>query len=108
MGSYSIDFKPSVEKDLRSLPKTLVSRVMERIDRLKTDPFPRQAVKLSGTERFYRIRVGDYRIVYEVDTRARQITIYYVLTAARHTAPCEGRPASAMYGWRTCVSCSRM
>ncbi len=73
MGSYSIDFKPSVEKDLRHLSRTLVSRVMERIEKLKTDPFPRETVKLSGTERLYRIRVGDYRIVYEVDTRAKQI-----------------------------------
>jgi len=78
MGSYSISFKPSVEKDLRPLSKTLVSRVMKRIERLRTDPFPRQAIKLSGTERLYRIRVGDYWIVYEVDTQAREVTIHYV------------------------------
>jgi len=78
MGSYSINFKPSVEKDLRPLSKKLVSRVMKRIERLKTDPFPRQAIKLLGTERLYRIRVGDYRIVYEVDTQAKEITIHYV------------------------------
>lgn len=78
MGSYNINFKPSVEKDLRPLSKTLVARVMERIERLKTDPFPRQAIKLSGTERLYRIRVGDYRIVYEANTQAKQVTIHYV------------------------------
>jgi len=78
MDSYSISFKPSVEKDLRPLSKTLVARVMERIERLKTDPFPHQAIKLSGTERLYRIRVGDYRTVYEVDTQAKQIMIHYV------------------------------
>lgn len=78
MDSYNVNFKPSVEKDLRSLSRTLVSRVMERIERLKTDPFPRQAIKLSGTERLYRVRVGDYRIVYEVDIQAEQITIHYV------------------------------
>jgi mRNA interferase RelE/StbE len=78
MDSYNINFKPSVEKDLQPLSQTLVTRVMERIERLKTDPFPRQAIKLSGTERLYRIRVGDYRIVYEVDTQAKQIMIHYV------------------------------
>jgi mRNA interferase RelE/StbE len=78
VNSYNVNFKPSVEKDLRPLSKALVSRVMERIERLKTDPFPRQAIKLSGTERLYRIRVGDYRIVYEVDTQAKQVTIHYV------------------------------
>ena len=78
MGSYEVIFKPSVEKDLRSLSRVLVSRVMQRVERLRTDPFPRQAAKLSGTERLYRVRVGDYRIVYEVDTQTRQITIHYV------------------------------
>lgn len=78
MGSYSINFKPSVEKDSQPLSKTLVSRLMKPIEGLRTDPFPRQAVKLSGTERLYRIRVGDYRIVYEFDTRAKQIAIHYV------------------------------
>ena len=78
MASYNITFKPSVEKDLRPLPKSVVARVMERIEKLKDEPFPQQVVKLSGTERLYRIRVGDYRIVYEVDTEAKQITIHYV------------------------------
>ena len=75
MDSYSVNFKPSVQKDLRPLPEALVARVMEPIEGLKTDPFPRQAIKLSGTERLYRLRVGDYRIVYEVDTQAQQIMI---------------------------------
>ena len=78
MASYSVALKPSVEKDLRSLSKSLVARVMERIESLKTDPFPRQAIKLSGTERLYRIRLGDYHIVYEVDTKARQVLIHHV------------------------------
>ena len=78
MGSYNIKFKPSVHKDLRRLPKAIVSRVVKRIEDLESEPFPHQSVKLSGTERLYRIRVGDYRIVYEVDTQVRQITIHYI------------------------------
>ena len=78
MTSYNVSFKPSVEKDLRPLSKSVVARVIEQIERLRTDPFPRQAIKLSGAERLYRIRVGDYRIVYEVDIKARQVMIHYV------------------------------
>ncbi len=78
MDSYSVRLKPSVEKDLRPLTQPLVSRLLKRIDSLKSDPFPHGASKLSGAERFYRIRVGDYRIVYEVDTEAKQVTIHYV------------------------------
>lgn len=78
MDSYSINFKPSVEKDLRRLPKALVARVMKRIEGLASEPFPRRAVRLSATERLYRIRVGDYRIVYEVDVQARLVTVHYI------------------------------
>ena len=99
MDSYNINFKPSVEKDLRPLSKTLLARVMERIERLKTDPFPRQAIKLSGTERLYRIRVGDYRIVYEVDTQAKQIMIHLSVIAARYIARCESQPVGKICGY---------
>jgi len=51
---------------------------MKRIGKLETDPLPRQAVKLSGTEQLYRVRVGDYRIIYDVDTQDKLVTIHYV------------------------------
>jgi len=78
MPSYNVSFKPSVVKDLRHLPKPVVARVIESIESLKTDPFPRQAIKLSGAERLYRIRMGEYRIVYEIDIRAKQLIVHYV------------------------------
>ena len=78
MASYSILFKPSVEKDFRRLSKESVPRLTQKIEDLKVDPFPHQSEKLSGAERLYRIRVGDYRVIYEVDTHLKQITIQYV------------------------------
>jgi mRNA interferase RelE/StbE len=78
VAAYSLRSKPSVEKDLSSLPKSLLTRILVRIEQLASDPFPHQAVKLQGAERLYRLRVGDYRIVYEVDTQTATITIYYV------------------------------
>ncbi|MGH9785147.1 MAG: type II toxin-antitoxin system RelE family toxin [Terriglobia bacterium] len=78
MAAYSLRFKPSVQKDLESIPKPLIARIISRIEQLKGEPFPHQAVKLQGAERLYRLRVGDYRIVYEVDPPALLITIYYV------------------------------
>jgi mRNA interferase RelE/StbE len=78
MASYNIVFKPSVGKDLRSLPKPMVARVLKQIESLRENPFPPQHVKLAGAERLYRIWVGDYRVVYGVDTESRQITIHYV------------------------------
>jgi mRNA interferase RelE/StbE len=51
---------------------------MKRIEKLKDEPSPHGVEKLEGAERLYRIRVGDYRIVYEVDTQAKEIMILYV------------------------------
>ena len=78
MASYNVILKPSVEKDLRALHPTIRARVLERIAQLQGEPLPRQAVKLAGGEQWYRIRVGDYRIVYGVARDAMQITIHYV------------------------------
>lgn len=78
MASYRLSFKPSVEKDLQSIPRPIVSRILDRIGRLPTDPFPPQSAKLQGAERLYRLRVGDYRIVYEVDREAVHIIVHYV------------------------------
>lgn len=78
MATYSVTLKPSVEKDLRSLPKAALVRVMNRIEELGRNPIPRQSVKLTGAERLYRIRVGDYRIIYAVEAEARQVVVYYV------------------------------
>ena len=78
MGSYNVDFKPSVHTDLRRLPRSVVERVMKRIEKLPEDPFPHGVEKLESVERLYRIVVGDYRIIYEVDTQAKRIKILYV------------------------------
>ena len=78
MASYDIILKPSVEKDLRSLPRTARMRVLTRLEQLQDEPIPRQTVKLAGGESWYRVRVGAYRIVYGVNTRARQITVHYI------------------------------
>jgi mRNA interferase RelE/StbE len=78
MASYSIRLQPSVDKDVRHIAARDLCRIFERIESLSSDPFPRGAVKLSGAEGLYRIRVGNYRIVYEVVVSSRQIVIQYV------------------------------
>ena len=78
MASYNLSYRPSVEKDLQSIPRTFITRIIARIERLPSDPFPPQSIKLQGAERLYRLRVGDYRIVYEVDSAAMRIIVQYV------------------------------
>jgi mRNA interferase RelE/StbE len=78
MDSYEIEFQPSVRKDFRKLSPDNASRILPRIEELAQDPFPPQSIKLKGSDRLYRLRVGDYRIVYEVDIDACRISIYHV------------------------------
>ena len=78
MASYKVVPKPSVEKDLRSLPKSVIGRVMKSLELLAADPFPRNALKLEGGEHMYRLRVGDYRVVYGVELKAKVVTVHYV------------------------------
>ncbi len=78
MGSFNVRFKPSVQKDLRNLPKGIVSRVMSRIESLTENPFPPGFAKLASSEKMYRVRIGAYRVVYEVDTSAGIVTVHYV------------------------------
>jgi mRNA interferase RelE/StbE len=78
MASYNREFKPSVEKDLNVLPKVMLARVMTRIESLAADPLPPNSLKLAGAERLYRIRIGDYRVVYEVVAAAKQVLVHHV------------------------------
>ena len=78
MASYNVVFKPSVERDLRSLPKTVVARILKQIEVLRKNPFPGHSVKLVGAEQLYRIRVGDYRIVYAIDKEAQEMMVHYI------------------------------
>ena len=71
-GSYSLLIKKSAERELRALPKEDLRRVVERIRGLAHTPRPHGNEKLSGQER-YRIRQGDYRVVYAIDDEARMI-----------------------------------
>lgn len=51
---------------------------MKQIDELAHDPLPRKVIKLEGGDNFYRVRVGDCRVVYGIDHAAKLVTIHYV------------------------------
>jgi len=78
MDSYEIQWKDSAERDLRNIEPQQVPRIVKAVESLVDNPFPRQHRKLRGSERDYRIRVGDYRVIYQVDTKRKVLTIYHV------------------------------
>jgi len=74
MANYKLIFKQSVAKDLRSIPKQDVIKILKRINSLTSEPTPAGSEKLSGQQR-YRIRQGNYRILYEIEEQQICITI---------------------------------
>ena len=74
MESFRIKFRTSVEKEIRSVPKEFANNVAMRIDALAQNPFPTDSKKLAGEEA-YRVRVGNYRIVYTVDSTEEIVII---------------------------------
>jgi mRNA interferase RelE/StbE len=78
-GKYTINVLPSAARDLGQLPRPISRRVGRAIDSLADDPRPRGCEKLKvGTGNEYRIRVGDYRILYKVDDDEHLVLIVRV------------------------------
>ena len=74
MASYELLIKRSARKELEALPSKDRARIVTRIHTLAHNPRPSKCEKLSGQER-YRIRQGDYRVLYEVDDGQLMVTI---------------------------------
>lgn len=64
--TYKIDYDINIEKALKKIPKRDAIAIKEKISNLAEDPRPLGSIKLSGKEDLYRIRAGDYRIIYSI------------------------------------------
>ncbi len=74
MASYRLLIKASAGKEVEALPRKDRARVVDRIRRLATDPRPSGCEKLSGEEK-YRVRQGNYRILYSIDDADASVLI---------------------------------
>jgi mRNA interferase RelE/StbE len=74
MASYSLLIKPSAARELKELPAKDRHRIIARIQGLAGQPRPPNCEKLTGEEK-YRLRQGDYRILYSVDDAAKDVTV---------------------------------
>lgn len=75
--SYTVKLKRSAEKELDNLPTKIHDKVINILLSLKENPFPHNFKKLRGREG-YRIRVGDYRILYLIDESDKNIEVVSV------------------------------
>jgi mRNA interferase RelE/StbE len=78
MADYVIVFARAARKDLESLEANVVKRVFSKIENLAMQPRPAGCRKLVGEENLWRIRVGDYRVVYSIDDRTLQVDVISV------------------------------
>lgn len=70
----NISFVKSAEKELLNLDKNLAKRILEKINLLEDDPYGQSSQKLGGGKG-YRIRIGDYRVVYTINKAVKTITV---------------------------------
>ncbi len=80
MADYAVTFARSARKELESLEGELVERVFRRIESLGREPRPSGCKKLVGNKSLWRIRIGNYRIVYAIYDKRQTVDI----VAIRH------------------------
>lgn len=73
--AYKIRLQKSAEKELSKLSPDICKRIIQKIDLLSLNPFPPGVKKLSDEHDLYRIRVGDYRIIYQVENNILVIIV---------------------------------
>ncbi|MBW4496757.1 MAG: type II toxin-antitoxin system RelE/ParE family toxin [Oscillatoria princeps RMCB-10] len=79
MSDYLVTVKSSAQKQLNSLPVEIRSRIIAKMMALSTNPRPEGCLKLKGTSNRWRIRAGDYRVIYSIDDAT---FIIYILRVA--------------------------
>jgi len=80
VAKYSIAFARSARRELEVLDTSVISRILPKIESLGINPRPHGSRKLTGEKHLWRIRIGDYRVIYSILDKERRIDI----TAVRH------------------------
>lgn len=75
--SYALAIFPSAQRDLEALPSDISRRLREAMIELAQEPRPSGCRKLTGREG-WRLRVGDYRVLYDIDDNAQTVTIVHI------------------------------
>ncbi|MFP5212031.1 MAG: type II toxin-antitoxin system RelE family toxin [Acidobacteriota bacterium] len=75
MSPYTVEFSRPAQKQLSKLPETIRKKIYARIESLGDNPRPEGCKKLVGAEPLYRLREGDYRIIYQVEDQVLTILV---------------------------------
>ena len=72
---YNVVLSRRAFKDLEKLDPTVRRRIIDRLDELSENPYPKDCIKIHAKEGLYRLRVGDYRILYEINHQKQMILV---------------------------------
>ena len=75
---YEVYLERAAENDLKRLPTSTFHRIISQIRALADNPRPSGCRKLAGSKSDWRIRIGDYRVLYEIDDKAKAVRIMRV------------------------------
>lgn len=75
MNNYTVEVKPPARKELEALPDNVLSRVVRRLEALAHTPRPAGCKKLKGHKDQWRVRAGDWRVVYIIDDTAKVVSV---------------------------------
>jgi len=76
--AYEIFIEKKAEKDFRRLPKNYQNKIIQKILNLKDNSKPIEVRKITSSENYYRIKIGDERIIYEINYKEKRINIFRV------------------------------
>ena len=72
---YAVELAPAAWRQVRRLPREVQVKLTAAIEDLGTNPRPRGVVKLEATLSLYRVRVGDYRVIYQISDRDAPVLV---------------------------------
>jgi mRNA interferase RelE/StbE len=75
MSNYSVEVKPTARKELEALPDSVLARAVQKIESLSHAPRPAGCKKLKGYKDQWRVRIGDWRVVYIVNDAAKLVSV---------------------------------
>ena len=78
MTTYRIVWKNSAQKELKRLPKDIIVKILQAVEKLRIDMNPKGSKKITGSVSTYRIRIGDYQVVYSLNNKYLVIDVVRV------------------------------
>ena len=78
MALFKIEWKVSAKKELKKIDKTEIPKILSAIEKLSQNPYPINQKKIVGVEHIYRIKIGNYRVIYSIENKKLIIEIIRV------------------------------